>query len=189
LPAQRPLALLFALDALAGAWLVYLLFAFSNAGVGAVPTLVAAVGGALLAAAWVLVVVARRRGASPRSMRLAAGAVPAACRIVGGLFLFGKPPHNTLFRLRFAGSREALTEQADGVLIESPPPVPRRVGLFRVTGEVHGRQVWFLVDGCADGHRCGIVYAPGSRPPVLALHTFTRLGGPWYHVDERLPRM
>lgn len=173
------------LDAIAGVWLLYLLLAFSGAGVGPVAPWIAAAGGALLVAGWLALWRAGRGDGPTPARRLALAVVPAACLIVAALFLFGKPPHNPLFRLRFAASRPALAGIAESALIFRPSQRAQRVGLFWARIELTRRRVWFLTAGCAAGHRCGIVYAPGSRRPAAAGATFTGLDGPWYHLDER----
>ncbi len=165
-------------------WLAYQLYAFSGAGLGRPVVVVAWAGGAVLLGGWVAAYRSWRRHDRSLARRALEWTAPATCLLVAALFLFGKPPHNPLFHLRFRASREALTEQAGGVLIVPPPAGEEWIGLFRARVEVGEHRVWFLTPSCADGHRCGLVYAPGTRPPGSAPAVFTRLGGPWYHFDQ-----
>ena len=174
---------LWVLDALAGAWLLYVLVAFSGAGVGLVTGLVTGGGGLALAAAWVWLVRASASSASSVP-RLALAVVPAACLLVAALLLFGRPPHNPLFRARFVVSRDELAQTADGVLVYPPAPGTRRVGLFRVDLETRDGEVRFLTDDCGARKRCGISYLPTGRPAPERRHAYSSLGGPWYHLAE-----
>jgi hypothetical protein len=167
------------LDALAAAWLLYVLFAFSGAGISPVTALVAGGGGLALAVAWVWLV-----RASPSLAPLALAFVPAACLLIAVLLLFGRPPHNPLFRVRFLASRDELARTADGVLVYPPAPGRRRIGLFRVDLETADGEVRFLTGDCAPRRRCGISYLPTGRPGPGRRQAYTSLGGPWYHLAE-----
>jgi len=179
----RSPALLRGLDALAGLWLVYVLFAMSGAGVGRVPWLVALWGGVILLAAWALLWRAGRATLAADVGPATLAVVPVATLIVAVLFLAGRPPHNSLFHLRFAASRAALAEEADGVLVYTPPAGPHRVGLYSVTTDLRPGQVRFRTADCDRGAGCGFLYQPGRLSKIEPGERLTDLGGPWYHFE------
>jgi hypothetical protein len=179
----RSSALLRGLDALAGLWLLYILFAISGAGIGRVAWLVVIWGGAVLVAAWAVLWRAGGATMAVEAGPAALAVVPVAALVVAVLLLAGRPPHNSLFRLRFAASRAALAEEADGVLIHPPPAGRHRVGLYRVTTEASPGTVRFRTADCDRGAGCGFLYQPGRLTAIDPGEKLTDLGGPWHHFE------
>jgi hypothetical protein len=174
------------LGSAAGLWVGYLTWAFSNAGVGLHAFLAAVFGAALLGGFWLLLLAFDLRRPSGRLSRLPWLVVPLAGIGVAALHLFGQPPDNPLFRLRFGASRAAFERVAEGARIAPASLVPRRLGLFGVQSiEVHDSQVRFLTTDCGFIDHCGVVYSPVRRPLAIHDDRFQSLGGPWYHVYQR----
>lgn len=174
-----------ALSVLASLWLIALLVAFSDAGVGIVPFLLGVYGAALLGAGWLALLALAARLPPPRPARLPWLIVPAAVVAVLLLDLFAQPPGNPLFRLRFRASRAALTAVAESVRVFPPPAPGQRVGLFRIAAvDVRGNQVRFLTADCGVVDSCGVVYSPLGPPQAVHEDRFQRLGGPWYHLYQ-----
>jgi hypothetical protein len=171
----------------AGAWALGVLFALSGTGISR-PIWLAILGsGLLLALVWLAAAsAARRRSEEPRGPGWLV--VPGTLLLAGLALLLAAPPGNPLFRVRFAASRAALAEAADGVLIEPPAPGGRRVGLFAFDRvEVGAGQVRFLGGACGPAARCGIVYSP-LRAPATRRERYRSLGGPWYHLRQEVGR-
>jgi hypothetical protein len=179
------------LSMVAALWLLWILEAYSDTGVGITGLFALMYGGGALALAWVVrggvfFLVRRRSAEAPRAAWRWWITVPVALAIACAIFPF-EGPRNPLFQLRFRFSKTALTRYAERLLAASSTESsnPRRVGLFRaIRTEAHDRQVRFITTPCGVIDACGLVYSPFGEPRRWQEDRFSRLDGPWWHVYE-----
>lgn len=168
-------------------WTMYSAFAYSNAGVGVIETLI----GAAAAFLWMLVWAARlgahlwrrRREpvAGPRGRPIYWAFEPAALAVVVALSTGG-----VVAQARFLASESALIKyvadvRSGDVTAQDGSPA-RRVGLYSVFRPqlLDGGAVRFIT--CGDGllDAAGFVHAPDAPPPRLGEDDYRPFRGAWY---------
>lgn len=182
----RPPRLLLGMTA---AWLLAVLFYYSNAGVGIEGLFVFIYGGGALVLLLVIrlacFVDATRRLRVPR--RWASWIAAAACLGLAVVTAGCEGRRSPLFKLRFRASEGALAEQAR-LMATDPrqrPSAPVRIGLFTVDRvDVVDGQVRFITSPCGVIDSCGLVYVPSGSPRRFQEDRFSHIKGRWWHLYE-----
>ena len=165
------------------AWAAFLLEPISATGIGFPTGLLALVGTALLAGAWLGVLVARRSAGTSYRGWLAWLIIPLAGAGVLAIFLTTQSAMNPLFRLRFLLSRPALHGVAAAPPDRPAASPPGWIGLYWAQRiDRFGDAVHFITVSCGVVDEWGIAYVPGPPPPKRNKIKLPPLGGGWYHL-------
>jgi hypothetical protein len=176
------------LSVLVAIWLVAIVEAYSDSGVGLLGFYLLLFGGGLIGVAWTgIALIAFRPSGLDRRARMRWLFVPA-CLVLGVLTAV-TPLGTVLFELRFLASERSLTGFAEplmGTESKSRSLAGRRVGLFRVERiDVVDQQVRLITSACGVIDSCGLVYSRSSPPRRWQRDQFWPVRGSWWRLYER----
>lgn len=176
------------LSAMVALWLVAILEAYSDAGVGLPGFYLLIFGGGVIGVAWIATAFMAFRPAGMSRRTLTRWLFVPAC-LVFAVLTAATPLGTALFELRFLASERSLTNFAEPLMSaesQSRNLGGRRIGLFRLERiDVVAGQVRLITATCGVVDSCGLVYSRTAPPRRWQRDQFWRLRGSWWRVYER----
>ena len=175
---------------LLGAWVVFVLACFSDAGAHVFSSVALIYGSLLWLLIWlvrlVVSAIRKQRGATSYEGRNRGGRywiVEPAALVLCGVLAFS----NVLYPIRFRLCRASLDAYVEDVVAGRAQPhaddsAPHWVGLFRVTEtELLPNGVVRIITTEDFLDHAGFAYSPSTPPPVIGEDSYRHITGHWYH--------